>query len=171
MDGFRVMKISRAAKIADILITATGNKHVLGGKVIDDLKDGALICNTGHFDIEIDVAYMEKTKKSKRRLRNNLDEYMLQNGKKVYLLAEGRLVNLAAAEGHPAEVMDLSFANQALACEWLVKNRGKLKPKVYVLPKRIDQTIARLKLKSMGISVDSLTAAQRHYLSSWQEGT
>ena len=171
MDGFQVMKLSQAAKVADIIITATGDKHVLSSKIIDGLRDGAIVCNTGHFDVEIDVAYMEKTKKSKRRLRNNLDEYVLANGKKIYLIAEGRLVNLGAAEGHPAEVMDMSFANQALAAEWFVKNKGKLKNKVYVLPKKLDQTIARLKLRAMGVSFDSLTTEQRKYLTSWQEGT
>lgn len=171
MDGFTVMKLSQAAKIADIIITATGDKHVLSSKIIDSLKDGTIICNTGHFDVEIDVAYMEKTKKSKRELRANLEEYVLTSNKKVYLLAQGRLVNLGAAEGHPAEVMDMSFANQALAGEWFVHNKGKLKNKVYVLPKKIDQTIAKLKLAAMGVSFDNLTSEQRTYLSSWQEGT
>ena len=171
MDGFRVMKITDSAKIADIFITATGDKHVLSSTIIDMLKDGAIICNTGHFDVEIDVAYMEKTKKSKREMRANLEEYTLKSGKRVYLLAQGRLVNLGAAEGHPAEVMDMSFANQALAGEWFVKNKGKLTNKVYVLPKSIDQTIARLKLVAMGVSIDSLTKEQQKYLSSWQEGT
>jgi adenosylhomocysteinase len=171
MDGFRVMKMSQAAKIADIIITATGDKHVISQNIVDLLKDGAIICNTGHFDVEIDVAYMEKTKKSKRELRNNLDEYVFKDGKKVFLLAEGRLVNLGAAEGHPAEVMDMSFANQALAAEWFLKNKDSLKPQVYVLPKSIDQTIARLKLEAMGVSFDILTAEQKKYLSSWTEGT
>ncbi len=171
MDGFRVMKLSQAAKIADIIITATGNKHVIDKNIIDRLKNGAIIANTGHFDVEIDVVYLEEAKKAKRTLRDNLEEYILKTGKKVFLLARGRLVNLAAAEGHPPDVMDLSFTNQALAAEWLVKNQGKLKNKVYVLPKRIDQTIARLKLRAMGVSFDSLTSSQRKYLSSWQEGT
>lgn len=171
MDGFRVMKLSQAAKIADIVITATGDKHVIDKNIINKLKNGAIIANTGHFDVEIDVVYLEEAKKTKRTLRDNLEEYILKTDKKVYLLACGRLVNLAAAEGHPPDVMDLSFANQALAAEWLVKNRGKLKNKVYVLPKRLDQTIARLKLKAMGVSFDSLTIEQRKYLSSWQEGT
>ncbi|MBI2036141.1 adenosylhomocysteinase [Candidatus Microgenomates bacterium] len=171
MDGFRVMKISQAAKIADIIITATGNKHVIDSNIIDKLKSGAIIANTGHFDVEIDVVYLEKAKKAKRTLRDNLEEYILKTGQKVYLLSSGRLVNLAAAEGHPPDVMDLSFANQALACEWIIKNKGKLKNKVYVLPKRIDQTIARLKLRATGISFDSLTKGQRQYLGSWQEGT
>lgn len=171
MDGYQVMKLVNAAKIADIIVSATGDKHVINEKVINILKDGAIVANTGHFDVEIDVVYLEKTKKSKRTLRDNVEEYTLPNGKKVYLLAQGRLVNLVAAEGHPAEVMDLSFANQALAAEWLVKNQGKLKPQVYVLPKNIDQTIATLKLRTMGVGIDSLTADQHKYLTSWQEGT
>lgn len=171
MDGYRVMKISQAAKIADVIITATGDKHILSSNILNQLKDGAIICNTGHFDVEIDVAYLEETKKSKRELRNNLEEYLLKNGKKIFLLAQGRLVNLGAAEGHPAEVMDMSFANQALAAEWFLTNKGKLKPKVYVLPKKIDQAIAKLKLKAMGVSFDTLTAEQKKYLSSWTEGT
>ncbi|MBI2074513.1 MAG: adenosylhomocysteinase [Candidatus Levybacteria bacterium] len=171
MDGFRVMKLSSALKIADIIITATGNKHVINSSQIENMRDGVVLSNTGHFDVEIDVAYMEKIKKSKRTMRNNLEEYVLPNGRKIYLLAQGRLVNLGAAEGHPAEVMDMSFANQALAAEWLVKNKGKLKNKVYVLPKKLDQTIAMLKLKAMGVSIDRLTGEQKKYLSSWQEGT
>lgn len=171
MDGFRVMKMKDAAKIADIMITATGDRDVISSKTIDLAKDGVIIANTGHFNIEIDVDYLEKNNKSKKAIRSNLDEYVLKNGKRVYLLAEGRLVNLAAAEGHPAEVMDMSFANQALAAEWLLKNKGKLKSKVYVLAKKIDKTIAFLKLKSMGINIDRLSKEQKKYLSSWQEGT
>lgn len=171
MDGYAVTKIEKAAKIADIIITATGDKHVINSNVIKSAKDGVIICNTGHFNVEIDMDYLESVKKTKRTIRPNLDEYLLKNGKKVYVLAEGRLVNLAAAEGHPAEVMDMSFANQALAAEWIVKNKGKLKNKVHVLPKKIDDNIARLKLKAMGISIDSLTKEQKLYLSSWQEGT
>lgn len=171
MDGFRVMPISKAVKIADILITATGDKHVVNAKLFENMKDGIIICNTGHFDVEIDVAYLEKIKKSKRTIRTSLEEYVLKNGKKIYLLAEGRLVNLGAAEGHPAEVMDMSFANQALAAEWFVTNKGKLKNKVYVLPKKMDREIARLKLKAMGVYFDRLTGEQKKYLSSWHEGT
>ncbi len=171
MDGFRVMKIAQALKIADIVITATGDKHIISNKHMENMKDGIVIANTGHFDVEIDIAYLEKVKKSKRTMRNQLEEYVLKNGKKVYVLAEGRLVNLGAAEGHPAEVMDMSFANQALAAEWFVKNKGKLKAKVYVLPKKMDQTIASLKLKAIGVQIDKLTTEQRKYLSSWDEGT
>lgn len=171
MDGFRVMKIKDAAKIADVIITATGDKDVISPEVIEKLKDGAIIANTGHFNVEINVEYLEKIKKSKRTIRNQLEEYVLKNGTKLYLLAQGRLVNLAAAEGHPAEVMDMSFANQALAAEWIVINKGKLKNKVYVLPRKIDREIASLKLKAMGINIDRLSKEQRKYLSSWQEGT
>ncbi|RJQ37046.1 adenosylhomocysteinase [Candidatus Microgenomates bacterium] len=171
MDGFSVMKISNAAKIADVIITATGDKDVINAKTIENMKDGVIIANTGHFNVEINIEHLEKIKKLKRNIRNNLDEYVLKNGKKVYLLGEGRLVNLAAAEGHPAEVMDMSFANQALAAQWIVKNKGKLKNKVYTLPKKIDLSIASLKLKSFGITIDRLSKEQKNYLSSWQEGT
>ncbi|OGH13005.1 MAG: adenosylhomocysteinase [Candidatus Levybacteria bacterium RIFCSPHIGHO2_01_FULL_38_26] len=171
MDGYRVMNIREAAKIGDIFVSATGDKHVISLETIKSMKDGAMVANSGHFDVEVDMAGLEKTAKSKRRLRNSLDEYMLKSGKKLYVLGEGRLVNLAAAEGHPAEVMDMSFANQALASEFFVKNKGKLSPKVYVLPKEIDNEIAKLKLKSMGIIIDKLTKEQKNYLSSWTEGT
>lgn len=171
MDGFEVMKIEDAAPIGDIFVSATGDKHVISLGVIKLLKDGAIIANSGHFDVEIDMAGLEKTTKAKRRLRDSLDEYIMPSGKKVYVLGEGRLVNLAAAEGHPAEVMDMSFANQSLAAEFLVKNKGKLTNKVYVLPKELDQEVASVKLKAMGISIDKLTKEQEKYLSSWNEGT
>lgn len=171
MDGYEVMPIKKAAKIADLMITATGNKHVVNSTVIDNAKNGTVIANTGHFNVEIDMEYLESNKKTKRKIRPNLDEYLLKNGKKIYVLAEGRLVNLTAAEGHPAEVMDMSFANQALAAEWILKNKNRLKNKVYILPKAIDQLIARLKLEAMGISFDRLTSEQKKYLSSWSEGT
>ncbi len=170
MDGFRVMKMKDAAKIGDIFVSATGDKHVISLEIVKQMKDGAILANSGHFDIEIDIAGIERIKKSKRRIRNSLDEYVLE-GKKIYVLGEGRLVNLAAAEGHPAEVMDMSFANQALAAEYFVTNRGKLENKVHVLPKELDFKVAKLKLTSMGISIDSLTSEQRTYLSSWNEGT
>jgi adenosylhomocysteinase len=171
MDGYRVMKISQAAKIGDIFVTATGDKQVISLAMINQMKSGAILANSGHFDVEVDVAGLERTKKSKRRIRPSLDEYVLAGRKKVYLLGEGRLVNLAAAEGHPAEVMDMSFANQALAAEYFIKNKGKLENKVYVLPQRLDQQVAKLKLKAMGMSIDRLTREQKKYLSSWQEGT
>lgn len=171
MDGYRVMKMKDASKIADILVSATGNKHVISMETIHLLKDGAILANSGHFDVEIDMAGLKKAAKSKRTLRNSLEEYVLKNGKKVYILGEGRLVNLAAAEGHPAEVMDMSFANQALAVEYFLKNKGKLENKVHVLPKALDQEVASLKLAAMGISIDKLTKEQEKYLSSWTEGT
>ncbi|MBI2035019.1 MAG: adenosylhomocysteinase [Candidatus Levybacteria bacterium] len=162
MDGFIVMRIEQAVKNADIIITATGNKNVLGKNILTKIKDGAIIANAGHFDVEIDVANLEKVKKTKRTIRPSLEEYVLPNKKRLYLLAQGRLVNLSAAEGHPAEVMDLSFANQALAAEWLTKNKGMLQNKV---------RIATLKLKAMNVAIDTLTAAQKSYLAGWQEGT
>jgi len=171
MDGFMVMKMSDALKMGDIFVSATGNKHVITVEHVNNMKDGAIIANSGHFDVEIDMAGIEKVKKSKRRIRNSLDEYVLKNGKKLYVLGEGRLVNLAAAEGHPAEVMDMSFANQAFAAEYFLKNKGKLENKVYVLPKELDQQVANLKLKAMGVSIDKLTKEQKTYLSSWNEGT
>lgn len=171
MDGYRVMKIKDAAKIGDIFVSATGDKHVISLDIMNLMKDGAIVGNSGHFDVEVDMAGLEKVAKQKRRLRNSLDEYTLKTGKKIYVLGEGRLVNLVAAEGHPAEVMDMSFANQAMSAEYLVKNKGKLLLKVYVLPKEIDDKIAMLKLDSMGISIDKLTKEQSKYLSSWQEGT
>ena len=171
MDGYQVMQMNSALKYGDIFVSATGDKHVITLKHIAGMKDGAILANSGHFDVEIDVAGLEKVKKVKRRLRNQLDEYTLKSGKRVYLIAEGRLVNLGAAEGHPAEVMDMSFADQALAAEFLIQNRGKLETKVYVLPKELDQKVASLKLKAMGISIDTLTPEQKKYLSSWDEGT
>jgi len=171
MDGYRIMPMKDAAKIGDIFVSSTGNKHVISLEIIKSMKDGSIIANAGHFDVEIDMAGLEKWSKQKRRLRNSLDEYTLKTGKKIYVLGEGRLVNLVAAEGHPAEAMDMSFANQAKACEFLVKNKGRLLPRVYVLPKEIDNEIAKLKLTSMGISIDKLTKEQEKYLSSWQEGT
>lgn len=171
MDGYRVMPMKTAAKLGDIFVSATGDKHVISKEVLENIKDGAIVANSGHFDSEIDIASLEKMKKSKRTIRPFLEEYVLKDGRKVHVLGEGRLVNLAAAEGHPAEVMDMSFANQALAAEYFVKNKGKLENKVYVLPKQLDQQVAAIKLKSMGISFDKLTAEQKKYLSSWDEGT
>jgi len=171
MDGFKVMKMKDAAKIGDIFISATGDKHVIDLPAMKLMKDGAVAANSGHFDIEIDMTGLEKIKKGKKRIRESLDEYIMPSGKKLYVLGEGRLVNLAAAEGHPAEVMDMSFANQAIAAEYFVKNKGKLENKVYVLPKKLDQEVAKLKLKAMGISIDILTPEQKRYLSSWNEGT
>jgi adenosylhomocysteinase len=170
-DGYRVMPIAEAAPLGDIFVTVTGDKHVIDVKHIESMKDGAVMANSGHFDCEINVKGLEKMTKSKKRIRWQLDEYVLPNGKKVYLCAEGRLVNLAAAEGHPSEVMDLSFCGQALALEYGIKNKGKLEPKVHVLPEEVDHEIAELKLKAMKIEIDVLTEEQKKYLASWQEGT
>jgi len=170
MDGFKVMTMPEAAKVGDIFVTVTGDKHVIDLKHIRVMKSGAILANSGHFDCEINVAGLEKLSLKPRSIRPFLDEYRLGK-KKLYLLSEGRLVNLAAAEGHPAEVMDLSFANQALAAEYLVKNKGKLVNKVYVLPKKLDQMVARLKLKALGWGLEKLTREQRKYLNSWKEGT
>lgn len=171
MDGFRVMKMRDAARIGDIFVSATGDKGVISMDIIKILKDGAILANSGHFDVEIDMAGLKIAAKSVRTLRNSLEEYILKNGKKVYILGEGRLVNLAAADGHPAEVMDMSFANQALAVKYFLENKGKLENKVHVLPKKLDQEVASLKLQAMGISIDKLTKEQEKYLSSWTEGT
>lgn len=171
MDGYRVMPMKDAAKVGDIFVSATGDKHVLSLETMKAMKDGAIIANAGHFDVEIDMAGLEKLKKSKRQIRAFLDEYTLPNGTRLYVLGEGRLVNLAAAEGHPAEVMDMSFANQALAAEFFIKNKGKLENIVHVLPKNLDQEVARIKLGAMGLKFDKLTAEQAKYLSSWDEGT
>lgn len=170
-DGFRVMTIAEASALGDIFVTVTGNKHVIRLEHFEKMKSGAILANSGHFDVEIDVAALDKSAKQKRRIRWQLDEYTLTNGNKIFLCAEGRLVNLSAAEGHPSEVMDLSFCGQALAVEFGVKNKGKLKPAVHVLPKEIDENIAELKLTALGIKKDSLTAEQKKYLSTWKEGT
>ena len=170
MDGFRVMPIEKAAEIGDIFVTTTGNINVIRGEHMLKMKNGAILANSGHFNVEINLKDLEKIKKEKRTIKPNLEEYLLQNGRKIYLLAEGRLVNLAAAEGHPSEVMDMSFSNQALCVEYLVKEE-KLPPKVYRVPKEIDETVAKLKLESMGIKIDKLTEEQKRYLESWEMGT
>lgn len=170
MDGFQVLPIHDACKIGDIFVTVTGNKSVIDKQHFELLKDGAILCNSGHFDLEINLEALAKISSSKRTIRPFLEEYKLKN-KKIFILAEGRLVNLGAAEGHPALVMDMSFANQALAVEYLVKNKGKLKPGVQNLPLEIDKEIAALKLKTLGIQIDNLTPEQIKYVNSWQEGT
>ncbi len=170
MDGYRVMPMKEAAKIGDIFVTVTGNKSVIREEHFRLMKDGVILANAGHFNVEIDVNALERIAERKRKIRENVTEYVI-NGKRIYLLAEGRLVNLAAAEGHPAEVMDMSFSNQALSVEYLVKNKGKLEPKVYVVPEEIDKEVARLKLKTMGIEIDTLTKEQEEYLKSWETGT
>jgi adenosylhomocysteinase len=171
MDGFRVMPMAEAAKIGDIFITVTGNKSILAHEHFERMKDGAVICNSGHFNVEIDIPALEKLSSSKKPARPFVDEYVMKDGRRIYLLGEGRLINLAAAEGHPAVVMDMSFANQALASEYLVKNASQLQNQVYPVPEPIDRQIAKLKLESMGVHVDKLTPEQEHYLASWNEGT
>lgn len=168
MEGYRVMPIADAAKEGDIFLTVTGDKHVVDVKHLLSMKDGAFVANAGHFDWEVNVGDLKAYATEIRQIRPNLEEYKLNNGKSIYVLAEGRLVNLVAAEGHPASVMDMSFANQALGIEFLVKNKGKLEKKLYTLPHEVDVKIAELKLKSMGISIDTLTAEQEEYLHSWK---
>ncbi len=171
MDGFRVMTIDEAASLGDFFCTLTGNIHVIRKEHFLKMKDGAIVANSGHFNVELDLETLDAMAVARRKLRNNIDEYDLGNGRKIYVLAEGRLVNLAAAEGHPSSVMDMSFANQALAAEYLVKNGGKLENKVYPVPIDIDKEIARLKLESMGVRIDKLTEEQQKYLDSWEIGT
>jgi len=171
MDGFRVMPMAEAAKQGDVFITVTGNKNVIRAEHFEAMKSGAVVCNSGHFNVEIDIPSLDRLSSGKREVRPLVDEYLLKDGRKVYLLGEGRLVNLATAEGHPASVMDMSFANQALSAEYLRQNYKQLKPQVYVVPENLDKEIARLKLDSMGHKLDKLTAEQEHYLASWQEGT
>jgi adenosylhomocysteinase len=171
MDGFRVMPMADAAKEGDVFITVTGNKDVIRAEHFDAMKSGAVICNSGHFNVEIDIPALERLSSGKREVRPLVDEYTTKDGRKINLLGEGRLVNLATAEGHPASVMDMSFANQALSAEYLVKNAKGLKAQVYVVPEHLDKEIARLKLESMGHKLDKLTPEQEHYLASWQEGT
>jgi len=171
MDGYRVMSMSEAAKVGDIFVTVTGNKNVLAREHFENMKNGAVVANSGHFNVEIDIPALERMASSKRQTREFVDEYALKDGRKIYLLGEGRLINLAAAEGHPASVMDMSFANQALCCEYLVKHHKSLERKVYSVPEDLDKKVARLKLESMGIKIDRLTPEQEEYLASWSEGT
>jgi adenosylhomocysteinase len=171
MDGFEVAPIKDAARIGDVFVTTTGDTHVIRKEHFLLMKEGAIISNAGHFNVEIDIPALEKLSKSKKRIRDFVDEYVLRRGRKIYLLGEGRLINLAAAEGHPAQVMDMSFANQALSVEHIVKKYRQMQNDVYKVPKEIDETIAELKLKSMGIKIDSLTREQERYLSSWELGT
>ena len=171
MDGFEVKPLIEACPTADILVTATGDLHVIQKEHFMKMKDGAILANAGHFNVEIDIETLEAISKKKRRIRDSLEEYTIKGSKKIYLLGEGRLVNLACAEGHPAEVMDMSFANQALSCEYIKNKAGTLKNKVYTVPKEIDDEIARLKLESMNISIDTLTSEQKKYLTSWEMGT
>jgi len=173
MDGFKVMPIKIAAEIGDIFVTSTGNKYVIDASTLDVMNDGAIVANSGHFDNEINVGHLDKISKDWTEIRPNVREYHLKNGKTIYLLAEGRLVNLSAAEGHPSEVMDMSFANQALTAEWLAdkKTTERLEKQVYSVPKDIDQKIALHKLKSMNVEIDTLTKVQKEYMDNWKEGT
>jgi len=171
MDGYRVMSMAEAAALGDIFITLTGNKNVVSREHFEKMKDGAVLANSGHFNVEIDIPALERMASSKRRTREFVDEYAMPDGRKIYLLGEGRLINLAAAEGHPASVMDMSFANQALSVEYLVKNASSLEKKVYPVPGAIDKQVARLKLESLGLKIDRLTPEQEAYLASWSEGT
>ncbi len=171
MDGFQVMPLMEAARVGDIFITTTGDKHVIDQAHFAEMKNGAILANSGHFNVEINIPALEKMAKNKRTIRDFVDEYLLADGRRIFLLGEGRLINLAAAEGHPASVMDMSFANQALCLEHLARNRGRLETRVHPVPEDIDREVARLKLAAMGVEIDSLTAEQRKYLTSWEEGT
>lgn len=171
MDGFQVMPMREAAALADFICTVTGNKSIVGEKDFAVMKDGCIVANSGHFDVEIDLKALRRLAASRRPIRDFVEEFTLRNGKKIYVLGEGRLINLASAEGHPASVMDMSFANQALGAEYMLQNAGKLEPKVYVIPEEVDREIARLKLASLKVSIDTLTAEQKKYLGSWEEGT
>lgn len=171
MDGFRVLPMAQAAKVGDVFCTLTGDINVIRAEHFKVMKDNAVVCNSGHFNVEIDIPSLEKMAKGKRQIRPSVTEYTLPNGKRINLLAEGRLVNLSAAEGHPACVMDMSFANQSLSAEYLVHHGNELENRVYVVPEKIDSEIARLKLKSMGVRIDRLTPEQKEYLASWEMGT
>ena len=171
LDGFRVMTMAEAVPVGDIFVTVTGNKGVLRGEHFQAMKDGAVVCNSGHFNVEIDIPALEKLSRERRPIRDFVEEFRLQDGRRVNLLAVGRLINLAAAEGHPASVMDMSFANQALAAEFMVRNHASLEKKVYAVPEDIDREIARLKLASMGVEIDVATPEQVKYMGSWEEGT
>jgi adenosylhomocysteinase len=171
MDGYRVMPMQDAAKVGDIFVTSTGDIHVLDRAHFEVMKDGAVLANSGHFNVEINIPALEEMAVSKKRAREFVDQYAMPDGRRISVLGEGRLINLAAAEGHPASVMDMSFANQALGAEYMLSRAKELKPTVYTIPEAIDREIARLKLKAMGIKIDKLTAEQKKYLGSWQEGT
>jgi adenosylhomocysteinase len=171
MDGFRVMPMDEAALIGDVFCTVTGDVNVIDGPDFEKMKDGAIVANSGHFNVEINIPALEKMAKGKRKMREFVDAYTMPNGRKINILGEGRLINLAAAEGHPASVMDMSFANQALSAEYMAKNSGTLEKTVHRLPEKLDREIARIKLEGMGIRIDTLTDEQQKYLTSWEEGT
>ena len=171
MDGYGVMPISEAAPLGDFFCTVTGDIHVIRREHFEKMKDGAIVANSGHFNVELALDELAKISKNRKMVREFVEEFTLPNGKRIYVLAEGRLVNLSTAEGHPASVMDMSFSNQALCSEYIVKHRKELKPQVYTVPQVIDQNIARLKLQAMGIHIDTLTHEQEKYLHSWELGT
>ncbi len=171
MDGFQVMSLKESAKIGDVFVTVTGDKNVITRPHFMKMKDGAIVANSGHFNVEIDIPTLNSLTQKKRKIRDSVEEYTLKDGRKIFLLAEGRLINLAAAEGHPAVVMDMSFANQALSVQYLLQHGAKIQKEVYAVPAELDDQIAQLKLRSMGIQIDHLTSEQRKYLSAWQEGT
>jgi adenosylhomocysteinase len=171
MDGFRVMSMQEAAAIGDVFCTVTGNKNVISRDHFERMKNGAIVCNSGHFNVEVDLESLGKMASSRRPVREFVEEYALRDGRRVYVLAEGRLINLSAAEGHPASVMDMSFANQALSAEYIVKNAAQLEKRVYGVPEEIDKSVARMKLDAMGVKIDRLTIEQEEYLASWSEGT
>ncbi len=171
MDGYRVMSMHEAAVIGDVFVTVTGNKHVIARDHFEKLKNGAILANSGHFNVEIDLEALNKLASSHRQTREFVEEYALRDGRRIYVLGEGRLINLAAAEGHPASVMDMSFANQALASEYMVKNHATLEKKVYSVPEALDKQVAKMKLEAVGVKIDRLTVEQEHYLASWGEGT
>ena len=171
MDGFRVMPMKEACKIGDFFVTVTGNRHVIDKDHFESMKDGAIVCNSGHFDLELNLEALREMSSEVANRRPFVEEYVGVNGKSVIVLGEGRLINLAAAEGHPASVMDMSFANQALSAEYLVKHQGKLGAGVHVLPAEVDQEIASLKLRALGISIDTLTPEMLEYMTSWETGT
>jgi adenosylhomocysteinase len=171
MDGYRVMSMHEAAAIGDLFVTLTGNKNVIARDHFERMKNGAIVANSGHFNVEIDLETLGKMASSRRATREFVEEFVMRDGRRIYVLGEGRLINLAAAEGHPASVMDMSFANQALCAEYVLKNHGKLEKKVYSVPEDLDKQVAKMKLESMGVKIDRLTLEQEHYLASWSEGT
>jgi adenosylhomocysteinase len=171
MDGFQVMSLREAARIGDIFVTVTGDKHVITARHFQRMKNGAIVANAGHFNVEIDIPALKKMAVKSRKIREFVEEFQLADGRRIFLLAEGRLINLAAAEGHPATVMDMSFANQALSILFLVEKGDRLEKDVYPVPTRVDEEIARLKLKSLGVRLDRLTTEQKRYLTAWEEGT
>lgn len=171
MDGYRVMSINEAAQIGDVFVTVTGNKHVIGRDTFEKLKNNAILCNSGHFNVEIDLDALGKMASSRRQTREFVEEFALRDGRRIYVLGDGRLINLASAEGHPASVMDMSFANQALSVQYMIKNASSLERKVYSVPEDLDRQVARMKLEAMGVKIDRLTVEQEKYLASWSEGT